>query len=123
MRALIPFELLTALLAGYLALSLPRGAGFYVFQGLHFATVVVAGLAIASGAWRRGRWVPKAAVLLAAWAGIPTFQGVAAVVGVIRRNPDPAVGVSFGMVLWATVCQLVALLIALRTLEIRDAAV
>ena len=66
MRVLTPLELLTAILYGYLGTALPWNSTFSIVQGLHFVVVCLAGIAIGVGAWQRARWVPKAAVFLAA---------------------------------------------------------
>ncbi|HYK09200.1 MAG TPA: hypothetical protein VEV39_00185 [Gemmatimonadales bacterium] len=122
-RVLTPLEILTSVLYGYLGLALPWNSTFGVVQGLHFATVFVAGIVIGVGAWVRARWVPKAALILAAWVGIPTFASAAGVVRVITEAASPAVGLSFGMVLLGACCQLAVLVIVVRALEIPDAAV
>lgn len=118
MRTLIPAEIGSALLYGYLGLSIPWNSAFSITQGLYFGTAVLTAVFLAAGAWRRARWVPKVAVLLAAWCGIPTFATLA---GVIRGwHQGPAVVLSFTVVVATTCCQLIALLVALSCLRLRD---
>lgn len=118
MRTLIPAEVGSALLYGYLGFSIPWSSAFSVMQGLYFATAVIAAVVIAAGAWRRARWVPKSAILLAAWCGIPTFATLA---GFIRGwHQGSAVILSFTIVVATTFCQLIALLVALACLRLRD---
>ena len=121
MRVLTPLELLTAILYGYLGTALPWNSPFSIVQGLHFVVVCLAGIAIGVGAWQRARWVPKAAVFLAAWVGIPTFASVAGIIRVVTQHASPAVGLSFGMVLLGAICQLLALILAMQGLEERKA--
>ena len=123
MRSLVPFELLTAIIYGYLGSSLPWSTAASVIEALHFGVVVVACLALAVGAWRRAGWVPKAAVVLTAWVGIPTLAMVAGAVHIMRGLVSPALPLAFGLTVCAAVCQLTALIIALRHLEVRSAAV
>ena len=117
MRALVPLEVITALVYGYLGLSLSWTNSFSIVRGLHFIIVVAGALGIAWGAWRSTRWTPKLAIVFAALVGIPNFTTVAAVLRLIDRAAGPAVTASFGLVVLAALSQLVALVIALRRLR------
>src|SRR5690348_16812256 len=114
MRTLVPLEVLTALVYAYLGLSLPWTNSVAIVRGLQFVIVVAGALVIGWGAWRGVRWTPKLAIALAAFAGIPNFTILAALVQLTLRAAGPAVTLSFGLVLLAAICQLAALLIALR---------
>ncbi len=123
MRALVPCEALTALVYAYLGLSLSWTNTVSVVRGLHFVVVVVAAICIAWGAWRLARRTAKAAIVLAALVGIPNFTTLASIVQLVTRAAGPAVALSFGLVIVAALCQLAALVLALRRLTFSEAAV
>ena len=90
---------------------------------VHFGIVVIACVVIAVAAWRGSRWVPKIALVLVAWVGIPSLAMVAGAMQIMHGLVSPAVPLAFTLSCLAAVCQLMALIIALRHLEIRSAAV
>lgn len=121
MRTLVPLEIVTALVYGYLGLSLSWTNAVSIVRGLHFAIVVIAAIVISWGAWRRAQWTPKLAIGLAAFAGIPNLTTLAALLQLILRA-GPAVRLSFTLVLVAALCQLTILLACLRRLRLDAAA-
>ncbi len=118
-------ECSTALLYLYLGLSLPWSS-WHTFAGtlreLHFIIVIAAAVATAWGVARRRRWAVKGAIALAAYAGLPNLPGIASIIQSIQGSTQPAVVMSWLFVLGATIAQLAAFILALRQLQVGQAA-
>jgi len=120
MRTLVAAEALTALMYGYLALSLPWRDVDSILRGLHFALIVGAAVVVIWGSWRHAPWVPKLAIALAALAGIPNFMSLGALVQVYTAAGLSAL-LMWGWITVANISQFVALVVALRQVRNSEA--
>jgi hypothetical protein len=123
MRLLVALELVTSGLSAYLTFLAWRAPAHSSLRIIQFAVALAGGIVLAAAAWRRERWVPKAALILAAWVGIPNLVSVSAFSRIIAGSTPNAVGVPVGLLALVAVCQLAAFVIAICLLEFRDAAV
>ncbi len=121
MRTLVVVEALTALTYGYLGLSLGWRDVDSILRGLHFALIVGAALVVIWGSLRHAPWVPKLAIALAAFAGIPNFMSLGALVQVYSGAGLAAL-LMWSWITVANVAQLMALVIALRHVRSTEAA-
>ena len=118
-------ESLTALLYLYLGLSLPWSSWHTLvgtLRELHFVLVITAAAATAWGVARHRLWATKAAVVVAAYTGLPNLAAIGSFVQSLQGVTQPPVMLSLLFVLIATLVQLVAFVLALRQLHREQAA-
>ena len=118
-------ESLTALIYLYLGLSLPWSSWQTLtgtLRELHFIAVFAAAIATAWGTARRRTWATKGAVALAAYAGLPNLASIGSFLQALGTDPPAPALLSLTLVVIVTVAQLLALVLALRQLQARQAA-
>jgi len=123
MRAVIPAEVVTTVIAVFLGFHLPWNSSASVLQGSQFVMVALGALAVALGAGRQAPWTPKAAAILAALSGATNLSTFAGILLVMGHHPGPGVLLSCALVSFLGLCQLWALFLGLSQLQIRQAAV
>ena len=121
MRALILAEALTIITYGYIGLVFAWRDLQSTARALEIAVIVVAAAIVIAGAVRRASWTPKLALVLAAFAGIPSFMSLGVLLDVYREAGLNALT----MWSWITIAngaQLLALIVALKQLQVREPA-
>lgn len=104
-----------------MALSTTGEGLFQVLLGIHYTLAMLAAAVIGFGALRGSPFVPKAAVILAAYLGLPNLNTVGGLVGIVLLGGVPRqvmgqVMVSYGLMTLLGVLQLIAFAIGLRCL-------
>ena len=118
MKFLAFSEFATAFLCLLLFLSASWTALPQSLTGIHFSVVMCAAAAVGYGALRRAPWVPKAAVILAAFSvALPNLSTVANLVGSVLSHGWAPATASHGVVILLGVSQLIPFVIGIRELQ------
>jgi hypothetical protein len=110
------FEVATAVQCIFLSLSSSWSDLPEILRGSHFALAAVAAAVVARGALRRSIWTPKAAVILAAFLGLPHLAYAGTFLGSFQSYGSSPVTMSYALVGLLGVCQLVPFVLGLRRL-------
>ncbi len=95
---------------------------YSIVTALDRTLIVLAALAVAWATWKRLRWAPKAAVVVAALVGLPTFATTVGRLEPILITPGLAPAALFAAYPIVLLAQLVAFIEGLGQLRTPDAA-